>query len=70
MNSRNWWKNVHSPSICLHMFVDAPVVEGIVMLPSGDVDNADAANWGKPADTYAAAKFGSPPVLHWKYGQC
>lgn len=40
------------------------VVGKVATLPSADGvdDNADVANCGKPADTYAAAKFGSGPV--------
>lgn len=46
------------------MGVDDPVVDGIVILPIvEDVDNVGAAKCGSPADTYAAAKFGSVPVF-------
>lgn len=54
----------NSPSICLLMDAIVPVADGKVILPIADVvDNADVANCGKPADTYAAAKFGSVPIL-------
>lgn len=60
----------HLPSICLP--VDAlPTVVCRATLPSADgVDNADVANCGRPADTYAAAKFGSVPIIRIKCRRC
>lgn len=52
----------HLPSICFPMGA-LPAVDDRATLPSADgVDNADVANCGRPADTYAAAKFGSVPI--------
>lgn len=58
----------YSPSICLVIDKFIPP-DGIARLPIADEDdNADAANCGKPADTYAAARFGSVPIVESKYG--
>lgn len=52
----------HLPSICLPMGA-LPAADCRATLPSADgVDNADVANCGRPADTYAA-KFGSVPII-------
>lgn len=49
----------HLPSICFPMGAFAVAVGKLATLPSTDCvdDNADVANCGKPADTYAAAKL-------------
>lgn len=51
------------------MLIDTFIpADGIAKLPIADEDdNAEAANCGKPADTYAAARFGSVPIVDVKY---